>query len=357
MNFLNEIIPTVTREEEFILCQARSAMSGPARARIDRLTATPIKWGRIGELAAAHRLRPLLNRHLKHDQLRATIPVPVWRAIETHAFAIATKNSTQAAELIRIIKLLRNENIPALPFKGPILATQLYGDLALREFSNLDLLVRADDLLRAKLLLVHNGFVASENTAAENLDTQLGAQFSNATGYLQIHLHTHLLNDSSDSIWKRAAWTDLAASPMRAVAREDLFPLLIDQGARHHWERISSLVDIAEFLRANQDMNYAAFLDAAKSAGNWRVYALGFYLAYGLLDAPVPRDILEEVSAPEIFELASNVGSWLFNPEKRLQPGAMDETRFHLKSKERVTDRLAVGTQFFKRKLFKKEDA
>jgi hypothetical protein len=357
MNFLIEIIPTVTREEEFILCHARAAMSGPARARIDRLTATPIKWGRIDELAAAHHLRRLLHRHLKHDKLRPTIPPNVWRTIESHAIAVTAKNSLRSHELIRIIKLLRNENIPALPFKGPILAAQIYGDPALREFSNLDLLVRTEDLLRTKLLLVHHGFIANENVAAENLDAQLSAQFTSADGNVQLHLHTHLLNDSSDSIWKRATWTDLAASPVRTIAREDLFPLLLAQGARHHWERLSSLVDIAEFLRANPVMNYAAILESAKTAGNWRVYALGFYLAYGLLDAPIPREILKEVSAPEVFELASNVGTWLFHEENRLQPGAMDETRFHLKSKERVTDRLAVGTQFFKRKLFKKEGA
>src|SRR5688500_81880 len=79
---LNEVIPNITREEEFVLCHARTAMSGPARARIDRLILSALDWKRIDALAALHRIRPLLFAHLKIDQMRPAIPAVIWKDIE-----------------------------------------------------------------------------------------------------------------------------------------------------------------------------------------------------------------------------------------------------------------------------------
>ena len=111
MNLLSEIIPQISREEEFVLCYARAFMGGPARARIDRLITAPLNWQCIDELASRHRVGPLLYKHLKHDSQRPPIPTAVWKAIEGHAFSVAARNADHAKELARIIKLLRNENI------------------------------------------------------------------------------------------------------------------------------------------------------------------------------------------------------------------------------------------------------
>src|SRR5205085_9266199 len=139
-------------------------MSGPALARIDRLTESPLDWKRIESLATRHRIRALLYKHLKSFGQRRGIPPATWKDLEGHALSLRARNPKQANELVRIIKILRNENISALPFKGPALAAHLYGDVAFREFSDLDLLVRKKDLLRTKLLLVHNKF-SSPSTA------------------------------------------------------------------------------------------------------------------------------------------------------------------------------------------------
>jgi hypothetical protein len=62
---------------------------------------------------------------------------------------IARKNLRFTAELIRILNCLESHGIAAIPFKGPTLAESVYGNLALREFSDLDILVRQSDFPRA----------------------------------------------------------------------------------------------------------------------------------------------------------------------------------------------------------------
>lgn len=358
MNLLREIMPFATPEEEFILCYARTGMAGSAHARIERLTSEPLNWRRIDELAARHRIRPLLFKHIKMQAKRPAIPAPIWKQIQRHALFTVGRNLAQTVELIRIIKLLRAENIQAIPFKGPVMASRVYGNLALREFFDLDLLVHCEDLLRAKFLLAHHGYTSppTQNNAheAEHIDAQSNCYFLSPDGNTRLELHCSFMQKwlgygvDLEGVWKRASWIDVMDEPVRAMAREDLLPYLCAHGAKHHWERLFWIMDIAEFIRAENDMDWNALLAAAERDGNWRVVALGLYLAYGLLDAPLPRDTVKNVSTPQIRQLARAVGNWLFNEELRPATGDLEETRFYLKSKERVSHRLGYTTHLVK---------
>jgi hypothetical protein len=361
MNLLSELIPNIGREEELVLCYARTAMTGPARARIQRLTSSELDWQRVDEISSRHRLRPLLYKHLRAEKNRPAIPAAIWKQIENHVWWTVERNVAQASELARIIKLLRSENITTLPFKGPILGANIYGNLGLREFSSLDLLVRREDILRAKLLLVHNGFSSpsDEKSAqlAKNIESQLGGDFVSPDGKVPLELHCSLNGKSvkdradADAVWKRAMWTDLAGQPVRTVAREDLFPCLCAQGAKNHWARLFWIVDIAEFVRAEYDVDWTALLNTARADGNWRVVALGLYLAYGLLDAVLPSEIVNQISAPKIRQLARAVGTWLFDDANRPPSGAIEETRFYWKTQERICDRVAFSKEVLKSKI------
>jgi hypothetical protein len=239
-----------------------------------------------------------------------------------------------------------------------VMTSRIYGNLALREFFDVHLLVHPENLLRAKLLLADRGFASpsAQNNAneAEHLDAQVGCDFVSADGKVRLEVHSSFVPKwlsyrvDVEGVWKRATWIDVAGEPIRALAREDLLPYLCAHGAEHHWERLFWIMDVAEFIRAEYDMDWNAALAAAERDGNWRIVALGLYLAYGLLDAPLPRDVVKDVSAPEIHQLARTVGTWLFNEESRPAAGELEETRFYLKAKDRVSDRLAYTTHLVK---------
>src|SRR5260370_38643204 len=75
------------------------------------------------------------------------------------SFQDNTRNSVQlTAELFRLLDLFAREGIQVLPFKGPTLAMAAYGNLALRQFTDLDLLIRKEDVLRARGILLENGY-------------------------------------------------------------------------------------------------------------------------------------------------------------------------------------------------------
>ena len=61
-------------------------------------------------------------------------------------------------ELLNIHGHLRVRGLEVLPYKGPVLAEMLYGNVALRQFSDLHLLVRSGDLPTIKEALAELGY-------------------------------------------------------------------------------------------------------------------------------------------------------------------------------------------------------
>jgi Uncharacterised nucleotidyltransferase len=65
------------------------------------------------------------------------------------------------AELLKLLALFETHSISAVPFKGPILAASVYGNLSLRQFGDLDIFVHKEDIARAARLLVSQGYRSS----------------------------------------------------------------------------------------------------------------------------------------------------------------------------------------------------
>ncbi len=62
-------------------------------------------------------------------------------------------------QLLRILELFKNSGIKAVPFKGPVLAKRLYGDISLRCYVDLDIFISGNDAEKAVDILLANGFV------------------------------------------------------------------------------------------------------------------------------------------------------------------------------------------------------
>lgn len=62
------------------------------------------------------------------------------------------------SQLASVIDALAAEGIGALPFKGPVLALQAYGDPAMREYLDLDILVRREHVSRTLSILGDLGY-------------------------------------------------------------------------------------------------------------------------------------------------------------------------------------------------------
>ena len=92
--------------------------------------------------------------------------IPIQLSLLEFGRTNSTRNLVLTAELLRLFNLFDQAEIPAISFKGPVLTQLLYGDFSLREFSDLDIVVREADVSKAEDILsvfeIGVRFVSSE---------------------------------------------------------------------------------------------------------------------------------------------------------------------------------------------------
>ena len=74
--------------------------------------------------------------------------------------ANAVRSLALTAELFKIMEVFRSQEILAIPYKGPVLAAQAYGNVALREYEDLDIVLHQRDMPKANEIMVGLGYRA-----------------------------------------------------------------------------------------------------------------------------------------------------------------------------------------------------
>jgi hypothetical protein len=307
---------------ELLLCCARTRASERVAARVRELAASDVDWEYLFLLARRHSVVPLLYLQLEgHGS--DLVPVEKLRELKQHFFENSARNTILTAELCRIISSLVACGIEAIPYKGPALALFAYDNVSLRRFVDLDVIVKKSDVLKAREMLLAEGYTPSKSLSLSQqellLRTQHNMQFSRDNHRLIVELHwevaPHLFASTVDagSLWQNLVTIDLNGTQVKTLSAEDLLFSLCVHGSRHLWERLGWICDVAELL-ARHDFDWHALLKRAAGADSDRMFLLGLYLAERLLDAPLPAEVKPRCDADErLHSLAENIVEHLFS--------------------------------------------
>lgn len=342
-------VPALAREADLLLCGARLDLEPPHRQRILQLVETGLDWPYLLRMAAWHGLRPLLYRHLNAIASPA-VPQPVFVELWGNHEATARRNRGMARELSKILAALDAHDIPAIPYKGPALAAFVYGDLALREFGDLDILLRPADLLKAKARLEGLGYRAQYPLApaAEAAFLRSSSQYhvvlrhpEHAT-LVELHWKTdpdYPVEQGTDQWWKQLGRTRLDAADIRCFSVEELVLVLCLHGTKHYWGSLGWLVDVAELLRQHPRLDWEWIAAKAGALACTRRLAVGLRLAHRLLEAPLPAQALSAFQGmAEVEKLATDMAASLFPPR---QLSAFERLGRNLRLYERLGQRLS----------------
>jgi hypothetical protein len=124
-------------ELSLLLACARAGKVQEKQAAIQQLLADGIDWTSFAQTAIAHGFASFAAHSLTR-LAPESVPDDILDAF--HALMDETSKANRALfeELARLVDALAKNGIEAIPFKGPLLAIQAYGDLGLREFRDLD---------------------------------------------------------------------------------------------------------------------------------------------------------------------------------------------------------------------------
>jgi hypothetical protein len=154
-------VTTYARPEvQVLLCCAQTCHNLASTTQLPHLLRHDLDWTSLIRLALRHRVLPLVYRGLQTFSADL-IPPAIHAQLHHHYHANAQRNLLLAGTLLKLLRVLETHRIPAIPYKGPVLALAAYGNLALRQFGDLDLpdlLVRKQDAERATDLLLTQGY-------------------------------------------------------------------------------------------------------------------------------------------------------------------------------------------------------
>ena len=306
-------------EERLLVACARGELDEAARAELQSALGAGVDWGSALAGAERHGLKPLLHRHLSSvPAVPRPVLVELWAAYEQGV----RRNRAMAIELARILDALESTGIPALPYKGPSLACQAYGDVGMRDFCDLDILLRPRDLRRAASILESLGYepayplTATAARALVRSPAQYHLVYRGPTAVVELHWKTDPdfpVERDDDAWWEALPRIDLLGSRVRAFALPDLLLVLCLHGSKHRWEALGWLTDIAEVLRRAEFDAPALAVKARQMRAERRFY-LGLRLARDLLRAPIDARWAAGCERPDVATLARSVAREIFSP-------------------------------------------
>lgn len=337
-------------EDQLLLALARLDLEAGDRASALALLGTELDWNYFLQLAAHHGLAPLLYRHLA-ALAPGTVPKAAFATLWARHEATDRRNRARAAELVRLLRLLDSHGIAAIPYKGPTLALAAYGDVALREFGDLDILLRPRDVLRAKALLQSLGYTPQYSLSAD-LEAALVRSrrlyelpLLDAARGLIIELQWRTDPDfavvdlDDDRWWEVLQTTILDGEEVRALATRELLLVLCLHGTKHFWGSLGWLVDVAELVRRDPRIEWEWIVSTARRLGCERRLALGLNLASELLRMPLPPETRAIAHDPVVREIAAEISSRAFRADPA-PPGVARAFRLNLRLTETTRGRL-----------------
>jgi hypothetical protein len=326
-------------EDELLLCCARTVAAPQVVGRLRELAPTEIDWEYLFLLARRHAIVPLLYIQLDRHA-SDLVPHEYLSNLRQHYRENSARNTVLTAELCRLITLLAESGIEAIPYKGPVLGLFAYDNVALRRFVDLDVIVKKTDVLKAREILLAEGYTPAKSLSLNQqellLRTQHNMQFSRDNHRLIVELHwevaPHLFASTvdADQLWRDLITIDLNGTPVKTLSAEDLLFSLCVHGSRHLWERLGWICDIAELL-SRRSFDWHALLERAANADSERMFLLGLYLAEQLLEAPLPEEVKQRCKADErLASLAENVVAHLFNGTTHVPATSREIFRYNI---------------------------
>lgn len=338
-----ESAQTTRPEIELLLCCARTHIDPTTEERIEVLLQQDIDWTYLIQTSARHGVMPLLYRSL-NATCPELVPKPILSQLRNFFHTNAQHNLLLTQELLRLLNLFQEHEIPAIPFKGPVLAASVYGNLARRQFGDLDILVHERDYQQAKELLLSQGYRMLYDS--EHEANCLQAQLWHTEQQLSVDLHYGIppkqLQLKQEALWECLASLSLAGTTIQVFSPEAHLLVLCVDGYKEYWHKLSRICDLAAMI-GNQELDWERLRELARKLKLERILSLGLLLTSELLEASLPEKIWSRVEANSAIRgLAARLQKDLFSEENPQSPpfSLWTIALYHLYLSECQPDRL-----------------
>lgn len=337
-------------EIELLLCCARTAPDLETVTRIRALVGAGLNWQAALAAAQRHCIIPLLYWQLK-SVCPDHVPLAELENLRERFYRNNEHNLLLTKQLIRLSSRFNSSGIPNLVYKGPLLATAAFGNLALRQFLDLDFLVSENDVPRAREVLTSLGY---ELQGPHNLDLETAFlrsrseySFARTDGKCTLDLHWRILPEyfsvplDFGRLWRHRKAIAFGGSEIMTFSPEDSVLFLCVHGAKHVWARIEWIASLSELLQTHREtLNWDFIMQEAGRLRIERMVLLGLAVAYALLQTPVADHVRRQAQTDPVMESLYHQVVERISDVDSENPGIAESILFHVKTREHFPDRI-----------------
>ena len=330
-----------------ILLAACSEIPRQARSdRLRKLLGQPFQWNVLFDLAERHGVQPLLYQVLVEAD--KAVPPDQRPLLERRYQINLHKALLLSRELIRIVDHLSALGVEVMPYKGLALAELIYGDVALRQAGDMDILIHPQDLPRVRDAVTELGYTShlSLSKAEERSYLKFGYEYSfdgpAGPNLLEVQWRIqprfYAIDFDMDGLFRRATTVKVAGYSMKTPSPEESLLVLTAHAAKHVWGRLVWLCDLARIMSL-PTLNWSSIGSQAQTLGIVRILCVSMLLANRLLGLPIPAaaqaSLPQDAETPALVEeiLPHIVSEATYNVE------SVPYFRLMMRLRERPSDR------------------
>lgn len=290
-------------EDRLLICLSRARLKNANEQEVLSLLKRELDWTYLRHAAQEQGVSGLCYARLV-ELRREHAGVPA-EAFEGAARAIAARSLLLASRLVTIVESLKSRGIRAISYKGPALAIMNYGDLAARDFIDLDLVIRHEDLRSLWNVLEAKGYRPELSIAALPADgSRIPGQyeFASAARDFLVEVHTErTLRHFPRALTPKRLFAGLETVEIlnrrvETFSPSDAMVFLAVHHAKDFWSRLLWLSDFAQLSQVD-GFDWGHVLAEAECLGCIRMVHVGVLLSDWILRFPLPAHVLANARA------------------------------------------------------------
>jgi hypothetical protein len=247
------------------------------RGETNRRPVALTEWQDAFQVAEHENILPYFAATLR--QSGVPLPAPIQDNLAVAEREAARNSFWWTSELRGILQAFAARAIPVVPLKGPMLAERIYGGINLRQSCDLDLLVMPQHIGSANSLLEKLGFTSSSSP--------IGFHYLWHRGTTCVELHFDVVdqrdfNFDTVGACRRARPREFLGQPVLQFAPTDELLYLCLHGVRHHFKRLTYVLDIVLALNCLTPEIDSTAYEVGPAARLRRLIVLGSAMAMRL---------------------------------------------------------------------------
>ena len=350
---LNVSIEELPREIQVVICCSRLKFGHHEKNKVEKLLREKIDWGFLIETADQHRVLPIVYKNLT-ENFTGVIPRTTFDVLRFWYHNNAIHNKMLLRELSNLANKFKELDIPAIFFKGPISALTIYGDISLRQFNDLDVLVKEEDYHRVQKHLVKMGY-------RKVIDWEYESGYRHEERGINIDLHRkfdeYRLYSNFDfyHLYDCLEPLKIQGKNISILPIEDTLINLCINFSKDLFinkTKLSQLSDLVNLIDKHRKLNWAKVLERASQLGTERILFLCLSLTHQMYGRHLPAVVVHKINTqrriklllPEVLGKMINL---LSGNSRFLEydGGYVADKMLYLQLKERLIDRLPVYYQ------------